>query len=220
VAHVSPKDSVKRARTELYRGLILDSAEAEFAARGYDDAKMQDIAQGAGIALGTLYSVFPGKAEVYDAIQERRGREILEQIASAIQGFDNFLEAALRGVDAYVRCLVARPNYLRMHLREGLSWTDRAVLRSSQQVATWERGMRLAVSLIEKGIERGFLYADNPPELQMKMMIAAHQTQLRDWVDRGADPAEIGALIQRMQDHFRRALVQSADPRARRRARS
>jgi AcrR family transcriptional regulator len=214
VARVSPKDGVKRAKAEMYRRLILEAAEKVFASHGYDDAKIQDIAQGAGIALGTLYTVFPGKTEIYDAIQELRGREILESIYRQIQGYSDFLDAAMRGVDAYVRSLSERPYYLRMHLREGLSWTSREVLKSGEQVATWERGMSLAVDLLKAGIERGLLHADNPPELLLKMMIASHQVQLGDWVERGADTGEVDALIERMQNHFRRAFVcEVAEPK-------
>ncbi len=210
MARVNPKDSLKRARAEMYRGLILDAAEAEFAAHGYDNAKMQNIAQGAGIALGTLYGVFPGKTEIYDAVQELRGREILGHISLAIQGHTEFPDVALRGIEAYVRYLVERPHYLQMHLREGLSWTDREVLRSGEQVATWEQGVKLATTLLKIGIERGLLHADNPPELQIKMLIAVHQVQIRDWLDRGAKAAEVPALIARMQQHFCRAFVRES----------
>lgn len=204
---VSPKDSKKRAKAEMYRRLILESAEKVFADHGYDDAKIQDIAQGAGIALGTLYTVFPGKTEIYEAIQELRGREILESIFRHIQGYTDFLDAAMRGIEAYVRSLTERPHYLRMHLREGLSWAEREVLKSGEQVATWERGMSLAVSVLRAGIEHGLLHDDNPPELQLKMMVAAHQVMLNDWLARGGERDEIPALIERMQNHFRRAFV-------------
>lgn len=207
MAAVKPKQSVKLARAEMYRRLILEAAEGEFAACGFEEAKMQDIAKGAGIALGTLYGVFPGKAEIYEAIQELRGREILEHVLRAIQGEAAFDTAAFKGIEAYVRCLVERPNYLRMHLREGLSWADRVTLRSQQQLATWERGMTLAVGLMKQGVERGYLHADDDPALQMKMLIAAHQVQLRDWLEHGARAQEVDALIRRMQAHFRRALL-------------
>ena len=67
--------------------------------------------------------------------------------------------------------------------------------------------MSLAVNLLSAGIERGLLHGDNPPELLLKMMIAAHQVQLGDWLERGADVHEIDSLIERMQNHFRRAFV-------------
>ncbi|MDB4975551.1 MAG: TetR family transcriptional regulator [Myxococcaceae bacterium] len=212
MAGVSPKDGAKRAKAEMYRRLILDAAEQVFAEHGFDEAKMQDIAQAAGIALGTLYTVFPGKTELYGAIQEQRGREILEAIHRAIQGYEGVVDACRRGIDAYVRTLAGKSHFLRMHLREGLSWTNPSTLRSGEEVATWERGMSLAVSLLQAGIERGFLYGDTRPEVLLKMMVAAHQVQLQDWLDRGAAASEIDGLIERMQQHFVRAFVAAEAP--------
>lgn len=207
MGRLSPKDGAKRAKAEMYRRLILEAAEGIFASAGFEDAKIQDIAQAAGLSQGTLYTVFPGKTEVYEAIQEQRGREILECVFRALQGYDGVLDAAKRGIEAYVRALIERPAYLKMHLREGLSWTERASMRSDEQLATWERGISLAVDLLRKGIEREFFHGDNSPEILLKMMIASHQVQLKDWLDRGADPAEIDSLLARMQSHFLRAFV-------------
>lgn len=209
-----PRSGAKRAKLEMYRRLILEAAERVFAEHDYELAKIQDIAQGAGLALGTLYTVFPGKTEIYAAIQEQRGREILESIYGAIQGHEGVVDGCKRGIDGYVRALAARPAFLRMHLREGLSWTDPSSLRSGEEVATWERGMALAVDLLQAGIERGFLHAGSRPELVLKMMVAAHQVQLQDWVDRGAQADELDALIERMQHHFVRAFVRDEQPEA------
>jgi AcrR family transcriptional regulator len=144
--HAHARDAAKRAKADAYRRVIADAAQKVFAEHGFDAAKMQDIAQEAGLSLGTLYTVFPGKAEVYSAIQREHGQAVLLEISSAVARVHGELEAALAGIEAYVRCLVARPHYLRMLLREGLSWTQRSWLRTGEEIATWERGMTLAMS--------------------------------------------------------------------------
>jgi AcrR family transcriptional regulator len=208
------KDAAKRAKTEAYRRLLRESAEQVFAEHGFDAAKIQDIAQLAGLSLGTLYTVFPGKTEIYTAIQAVRGAEVLREIQAAMQGHTSVLERALHGIAAYVKALVERPHYLRMHLREGLSWTQRSFLRTGPEVVTWEQGIALAVGLLRHGIEAGFFHADDPPEVLLKMLIASHQAQIQDWLDRGAQPGEIDALIRRMQAHFQRAFVRAPEPAA------
>jgi AcrR family transcriptional regulator len=206
----TPRECAKRARAEMYRRLIVEAAEPVFAEHGFDEAKMQDIAQGAGIALGTLYSVFPGKSDVYAAIQERRGAEMLEGIHSAIQGYTSLADACQRGIAAYVRVLVERPHYLRMHLREGLSFTNPTSVCTSVELSLWQRGTSLAVGLLRMGMERGFL-SPSRPELVLKMMIATHQVQLNDWLERGAQASEVDALIADMQRYFVRAFVSDPD---------
>jgi AcrR family transcriptional regulator len=208
------KDAAKRAKLEAYRRLLTEAAEQVFAEHGFDAAKIQDIAQVAGLSLGTLYTVFPGKTEIYAAIQAQRGAEVLREIQASMQGLEGVLERALRGIAAYVKVLVERPHYLRMHLREGLSWAERSFLRTSPEVVTWEQGIALAVGLLRQGIERGVFHAEESPEVLLRMLIASHQAQLQDWLDRGAQPGEIDALIGRMQAHFRRAFVRESEPAA------
>lgn len=53
---------------ELNRAKILDAARAEFAERGYRDAKIDDIADRAGLTRGAVYSNFPGKRALYFAV--------------------------------------------------------------------------------------------------------------------------------------------------------
>jgi hypothetical protein len=55
------------------------------------------------------------------------------------------------------------------------------------------------------------LHGDNPPDVLLKMIVAAQQVQLADWLDRGANPREVEALIERMQTYFRRAFVQRSE---------
>lgn len=203
----SAKDTAKRAKTAAYQRVIMDAGQQVFAEHGFEAAKIQDIAQAAGLSLGTLYTVFPGKAEIYSAIQREHGEAVLLEITSSVARVHGELDAALAGIAAYVRCLVARPHYLRMLLREGLTWTQRSWLRTREEIATWERGMTLAVSLLRAGIERGFLHDDNPPDVLLKMIIASQQVQLADWLERGAAGHEVDALIERMQAYFRRAFV-------------
>jgi AcrR family transcriptional regulator len=203
----APKDTAKRAKADTYRKLIVESAERVFAEHGFEAAKIQDIAQGAGLSLGTLYSVFPGKHEIYVAIRAQHGQDVVREVSGALSGHADALSATLAGIDAYVRCLVRRPYYLRMILREGMSWTQRSWLRTGEEIATWEQGLTLAVQLLRAGIERGLFYGDNSPDVLLKMMIASQQVQLLDWIERGAEPSEIDALIARMQSHFQRAYV-------------
>ena len=54
----------------MYRQHILDAAERVFADRGYETAKVQDISALAGLSMGTIYAVFPGKLDLFTAILE------------------------------------------------------------------------------------------------------------------------------------------------------
>lgn len=68
---------------------LLDSALAEFYARGFSATKIDDIARRAGVTVGTVYRYFPSKEALFHAVVERqldaswsRGRDIAEAYGS------------------------------------------------------------------------------------------------------------------------------------------
>ena len=50
------------------RRAILDAALAEFSARGFAEARMEDIARAAGVAKGTIYLYFQDKKGLFDGL--------------------------------------------------------------------------------------------------------------------------------------------------------
>lgn len=60
----------RQKKTEARREGILDAALEEFAARGYAGARMEDIAQRAGVAKGTLYLHFGDKEGLFNGLAE------------------------------------------------------------------------------------------------------------------------------------------------------
>lgn len=53
------------------RQQILDAAASVFAAKGYHRASVRDVAQGAGVADGTIYNYFGGKADLLMGLLNR-----------------------------------------------------------------------------------------------------------------------------------------------------
>ncbi|HEX5479710.1 MAG TPA: helix-turn-helix domain-containing protein [Dehalococcoidia bacterium] len=71
-------EQAKAARREE----ILDAARRVFAARGFRGTTIADIADEAGIALGTIYLYFPSKEAVFGALNQRLGVLIAEALRS------------------------------------------------------------------------------------------------------------------------------------------
>jgi AcrR family transcriptional regulator len=180
----------------MYRQLILEAAERVFAEVGYETAKVQDVANAAGVSLGTLYSVFPGKADIHGAIHEWRAGEIIEVCAATLRPGDTPADAMLRGIGAYVRYAAEHPDYLKMTLREGHGWTTPDSLQQAERIDAWHRGFAMAREVIAHGVEQG-VFRDEPPSFHVRAMIALSQVCLADWVDRDmADDAD--TLVQRV----------------------
>ena len=202
------KRMAKAARQELYRRLILEAAEASFAERGYEDARIQDIAERAGLSVGTLYATFPGKYEIVRALHEWRLTELLAASTASVQPRAPATEVLLGGTAVLVRWLVDHPAYLRMTLGEGLSWASDARYRSGEQVSAWHQGIALLAALLERGMDEGTIHRGDP-QLMAKLLSAAQQVYLANWVDAGmtADPQ---VLIEHIQQHIRRGFFRRA----------
>src|SRR5689334_14076438 len=116
-----PRHEARQARNDVYRQHIFDAAEQVFAERGFEATKVQDIAKLVGLSMGTIYAVFPSKEDLFRAILEERGRELL-QVARDVGTHTGPPLPALRRLSAaYIAYFFAHPNFLRMHLREGTS---------------------------------------------------------------------------------------------------
>ena len=68
-------DVVQDKRTE-----ILEAAELIFTSRGYAAARMDDIAEAAGVAKGTLYLYFSSKQELFVSLLEARTEEYVRTV--------------------------------------------------------------------------------------------------------------------------------------------
>jgi AcrR family transcriptional regulator len=143
--------------TEFREAEILQAARQVFARRGFADASMEDIAQVAGLAKGTLYLYYESKRELYRAAIRAGLVELSDALERAIDGaatlaakleayvttkvayFDEhrdffriylaeFGQAACGAVDPYFRDLSLRQSrLLESAIREGTKGGGRAV---------------------------------------------------------------------------------------------
>jgi TetR/AcrR family transcriptional regulator len=99
----SPRVLRKRARNER---AIVDAAERVFRDRGYDGARIEQIAELADVSVGSIYSHFEGKRGLYSAVALR-----------AVELFGTYMEAGYReGRTALERVLASGDAYLRFNL--------------------------------------------------------------------------------------------------------
>lgn len=80
-AAVDPRSRVRDEARALYRKAILDAAEEVFAERGVANARVQDIAARARLAVGTIYNHFEQKEDVLVALLGERTVGFLEAFA-------------------------------------------------------------------------------------------------------------------------------------------
>ncbi len=66
------------------RTLLLKTGQELFSRYGYKDVSIADITRAAGIATGSFYTHFPGKAEFYDAVLDLLEQEGIREIENRV----------------------------------------------------------------------------------------------------------------------------------------
>lgn len=79
---------------------ILDSAMALVLEKDVSTVTMSEIAQRAGIPIGSLYQFFPQKAAVLKALHDRLSMQIEDRVTQIFAGVNSLEEASDRGADA------------------------------------------------------------------------------------------------------------------------
>ena len=198
------KEAARRARAEVYRQHVLEAAVGVFAERGFEATKVQEIAHRADLSLGTIYSVFPGKQELYEALLAQHGQALLSLVGAVHTKGAPARDTLDELIAIYIDYFVGHMDFLRMHLRSGASWALGPVLGTEQQRAYWQRIHELQADIFRRGVaERAFV--DEDPDYLAKLFSVMDQVLLADWVARGTKDSR-DTLIARLRAQARRSF--------------
>lgn len=203
---------LRRSAGERTRERILDAAEEMFVRYGYEGARMDQIAQAAGVRKANIYYYFPGKDELYRALVDRTLGALMSGIrdflatpaASPWEQADQFLDMFFRLVERYRGLIGLAYGEILHPPREALAGTMRDLV--DQIEAT-------GVRLISEGISRGEFRAVDPIQTIVTLEGAIFQWFLtpEDRIvartGRGKfDPANLADRRRHLLDLFRRLL--------------
>jgi AcrR family transcriptional regulator len=147
-----PSSRVQRAADR--RQAIIEAALDEFIARGYTATRLDDVAQRAGVAKGTIYLHFKDKEALFQELVRTALVPLIGRLAapppeggSIRAAFENFVETFVREV-----VTTRRGDIIRLVLAEGPRFPDIADFYYREVVSRGMAGMR---KLIELGIVSG-----------------------------------------------------------------
>ncbi len=195
------------AKTSMYRALIVDAAEPLFAERGYEGTKIQDIAAASGLSLGTLYSVFGGKAGVYDALQNERLGELFLLAQETMTNGERAGSRLIQANRVFISWLTDHPDFLRIHLNESNAWASNPRRVGPDLTDAWHRGIELIAGVFEEAMSEGDVY-DGDPVIAARLLVAMQQVFMSAWVESEMkdDPE---TLIEQIERQLERALFRS-----------
>ena len=148
----SPSNRAERAADR--RQAIIEAALDEFIARGYAATRLDDVAQRAGVAKGTIYLHFKDKQALFEELVRTALVPLIGRLAAPPTAGGSVRAALENFAETFVREVVAtrRGAIVRLIVAEGPRFPDIADFYYREVVSRGMAGMR---QLIELGIVRG-----------------------------------------------------------------
>jgi len=153
------------------REIILKAAKEVFAEKGYYSTTVDDVAERAGVAKGSIYTYFNSKYELFVTALLQDFEEIVRKIEGKIEKIDRIEERIFRGVDIYL-------DYFEENLFffKSLFLERRVLIKESQEKAEdgfWKLYQRFTdqlASAFQIGIDKGEIKPLNPRVLAIGLI--------------------------------------------------
>ena len=151
-----------RRRAEARPAEIVQAAYQVFSEKGFAAARLDDIAQRAGVSKGALYLYFDNKQEIFEAVVKDAVAPNIGAIEQIALAFPGSFEQLIRMVAPRIAQVAASANIgkvLKMVVGESGNFPEIARIWHDDVVA---RGLGLITQLIARAQERGEVRAGDP----------------------------------------------------------
>ena len=164
---------------DISRGQLLDAAEEVFGRKGFHEATLKEVAELAEFAVGSVYSFFENKDDLFRQIFVRRGEQFIPELHAILDNGDASPVEQLHAlVDFEVGFFRSHPHFGRLYLR----YSSATSLSSDRDIDAvmkerYEDAMRVQASLFRRGQRAGVLRKGDPDVLARLFsgLIAAYQ---------------------------------------------
>ena len=176
-----------------HRQRLLEAAAAEFAAKGLDGARVDDISIAAGLAKGTIYNYFDSKHHVFREVIEAWFARINETRAE-VPADASVREKLLAVVEADMQVTGELEEFARVAFREVLR-ADPA--EAAELMPSWDPVDEAVVAIMEAAQQSGEVRGDRTPE-ELARLFATLSTGLlfEHWLPGSKiELADIPALV-------------------------
>jgi AcrR family transcriptional regulator len=189
-------------RGDLGRTHLLDAAEQVFGRRGFHETTLKEVAERAGCSVGSVYSFFASKEDLFRQIFVRRGDELLGEMEEAVAGDLEPLVQLHRLVDVEVGFFRRHPHFGRLSLRYANVTRIAADTPINARIGgNYDRATRLQAKVFARGQRAGALRAGDPEALSRLFSGLVLSYQALDPALAGDSPrAGVGLPLETLHD--------------------
>src|ERR671913_1127102 len=95
----SRREERRLLQQDVSRNQLLDAAEEVFGRKGFHETTLKEVAELAEFSVGSVYSFFQNKDDLFLNVFIRRGAELVPAMEDAVAGDDPPLDQLRRVVD-------------------------------------------------------------------------------------------------------------------------
>lgn len=191
---------------------ILEAALKAFAQKGRDGARMQEIADAAGINKAMLHYYFRSKDKLYAEVFGYVMRRFLAAFGEALRGADTFREMLRLFIGAYIDFVWSNPDILRLVVQENLAGGAVMSAHIRSFVETNDLAPpRLFGRWVAEAVARGEIRPVDPVHLLLTTVSGCALPFLVAPMVRGFNPeavADWGAFVQARKQHLFEVLYE------------
>lgn len=167
-------------RSDATKKKLFDAAMELIGERGFTDASVDEIVERAGVAKGTVYYHFTGKAELVEALIADRFAPLAEAFRNAAaQNADDPRAAIEAIVRAELEFLSEHSSFSKLLLTE--MWREDRVWRDTLVLA--RRALFSVISdVVKQGVASGEFRDDIDPEFAASALFGMTATVALDWL--------------------------------------
>jgi len=167
-------------RSDATKRKLFDAALELIGERGFADASVDEIVGRAGVAKGTVYYHFAGKAELVEALIADRMRPLAEHFREAAADNSDDPAGAIEAiVRAELEFLLEHRSFSKLLLTE--MWRTDRVWRQTLVMFRTEL-MTIIRDVIEQGIASGVFRKDVDPAFGASALFGMTATGALDWL--------------------------------------
>ncbi|MGD9368256.1 MAG: TetR/AcrR family transcriptional regulator [Desulfobacteraceae bacterium] len=134
---------------------IIKAATKIFARKGFHRAKMDEIAEAAKVAKGTLYYHYAGKSKLFAATVTAGMEEIMDKISRELESDLPFMEHFRLLLANTIRIYLKNKEVIRIYVNELSSGIDAEALAEIKKAR--RRFLRFVTDTLQTGQEMGYL---------------------------------------------------------------
>ena len=179
----SRRDERRADEIARRRGDILGAASSVFAARGYHDAQISDIAAAAEVSRASVYAMFESKHELYSEVMSTAAMTIDAAVHAAAERLDDPAEQLLSVIDTLFECYESNLDLLRIYTlgTHGLGFKVRDVIDDAS-LDIFVAFSNWVVGLAQQAQRAGYLRGHDPEAVAVSL-VGSVTTMAARWIE-------------------------------------